>query len=230
MTQTLSKPRLVIFDVDGVLVDSLAAHLQICLDKNKEYGLGLTIPDAPSFRELVRRGTRISPMKNLFLAVGFPEKYADKATEDYRHSFRDQYPSKMFPGAHALLDNLRTAGCQLGIVTGNVKANIVATLGSTLQMFRPDCVITEDELKGASKSDGLTNAMNASHGSREQTVFIGDQPADRDAARTTGVSFLGVSYGWGITQEDSASFPVATSVTQISDCLLNNSFRSKIDS
>ena len=70
MTQTLSKPRLVIFDVDGVLVDSLAAHLQICRDKNDEYGLGLTIPDASSFRELVRRGTRISPMKNLFIEIG----------------------------------------------------------------------------------------------------------------------------------------------------------------
>lgn len=230
MTQTLSKPRLVIFDVDGVLVDSLAAHLQICRDKNDEYGLGLTIPDASSFRELVRRGTRISPMKKLFIALGFPEKYADKATEDYRHSFREKYPSKMFPGAEAMLKDVRAAGFQLGIVTGNVKANIVTTLGRTLEMFRHDCVITEDELTGAPKADGLIKAMNAANVSLEETVFIGDQPADWDAARTTGVNFLGVTYGWGITQEDRASFPVAASVSEISDCILNPSFCSRIDS
>ena len=34
----------VLFDVDGVLLDSLTPHLQICKDKNEEYGLGLTIP------------------------------------------------------------------------------------------------------------------------------------------------------------------------------------------
>jgi len=230
MTQSPSKPRLVIFDVDGVLVDSLAAHLQICSDKNEEYGLGLTIPDAAAFRKLVRRGTRISPMKNLFIAVGFPEKYAEKATEDYRRSFRDKYPSRMFPGADAMLKNLRIAGCELGIVTGNVKANIVATLGRTLELFRPDCVVTEDELKGASKSDGLTKAINASHVSREETVFVGDQPADRDAARATGVTFLGVSYGWGITEEDRESFPVATSVNEISDCILNTTSCSRMNS
>jgi phosphoglycolate phosphatase len=230
VTQNPSKPRLVIFDVDGVLVDSLAAHLQICRDKNEEYGLGLTIPDASAFRELVRRGTRISPMKNLFIALGLPEKYAEKATEDYRHSFRDKYPSRMFPGADTMLKNLRAANCELGIVTGNVKANIVATLGRTLELFRADCVITEDELAGAPKSDGLIKAMNAAHVSREETVFVGDQPADSDAARTTGVNFLGVTYGWGITQEDRTSYPVAVSVSEISDCILNPSFCSRIDS
>ena len=63
----------VFFDVDGVLVDSLPQHLQICRDKAAEFGLNLRIPSIDEFRQLVSRGTKVSPMRCFFLAVGFPE-------------------------------------------------------------------------------------------------------------------------------------------------------------
>jgi hypothetical protein len=38
--------------------------------KALEYGLKLRIPGIEEFRQLVRQGTKISPMRNFFLAVG----------------------------------------------------------------------------------------------------------------------------------------------------------------
>jgi phosphoglycolate phosphatase-like HAD superfamily hydrolase len=42
----------VFFDVDGVLIDSLPEHLQICRDKAAEFGLKLTIPTIEEFRRV----------------------------------------------------------------------------------------------------------------------------------------------------------------------------------
>jgi len=100
----------VIFDVDGVLLDSLAPHLQICRDKNKEYGLGLSIPDADDFRNIVRKGVKISPMSYFFKAVGFPEKYAEMAFLQYKKVFTHDYAPKPFPRIDEVLSGLSSAG------------------------------------------------------------------------------------------------------------------------
>jgi hypothetical protein len=68
--------KLVLFDVDGVLLDSLVPHLRICQDKSREYQLNLRIPNPSEFRTMVRAGVKISPMKFMFMAVGFPEALA----------------------------------------------------------------------------------------------------------------------------------------------------------
>ena len=66
--------RAVFFDVDGVLIDSLPQHLQICRDKAREFGLRLKIPNVDEFRELVRRGIKVSPMRHFFLArIDYPD-------------------------------------------------------------------------------------------------------------------------------------------------------------
>jgi beta-phosphoglucomutase-like phosphatase (HAD superfamily) len=76
----------VFFDIDGVLLDSLPQHLQICRDKAAEYGFHLQIPTVERFREMVRGGTKVSPMRYFFLAIGFPPALADRAVVAYDRS------------------------------------------------------------------------------------------------------------------------------------------------
>ena len=96
----------VLFDADGVLLDSLTPHLKICQDKSDEYGLGLEIPEPPEFKEMVRRGIRISPMKHFFLAVGFPEEFAEPANRQYQAIFMQAYKPVPFSCVHATLSAL----------------------------------------------------------------------------------------------------------------------------
>src|SRR5216684_8368777 len=117
----MEKLSAVIFDVDGVLLDSLGPHLQICADKNVEYGLGLSIPTPLAFKKMVRAGVKISPMKFFFQAVGFPSHYADLATAQYNDTFMRDYAPKPFPHVGDMLSKLTTSGLRLGIVTSNVR-------------------------------------------------------------------------------------------------------------
>jgi phosphoglycolate phosphatase-like HAD superfamily hydrolase len=210
----MSDLKVVLFDVDGVLLDSLTPHLKICEDKSIEYGLGLKIPDATEFKKMVRRGVKISPMKYFFMAVGFPEEFAEKANQQYQRIFMQAYAPAPFPGVHETLRALCNAGRQLGIVTSNVRSNVVEALGPSSTFFRPDCIYAKDDMADLSKSQAITSAMNKFQCSPRETIYVGDQPADWEAAKAAGVKFLGVAYGWGISEDDKG-FPIVREVREI---------------
>lgn len=216
----MSRLRVVLFDVDGVLLDSLKPHLKICEDKNKEYRLGLRIPPASEFRQLVRAGARISPMRYFFMAVGFSQKDAKRADLQYQRIFMRRYAPKRFPGVHKSLQALHKAGLQLGIVTLNVRANVIEALGPSIRFFHPDCIFSKDGTDGSSKAQSIVAAIKTLHARPAETIYVGDQPADWEAAKTAGVHFLGAAYGWGISTED-IEFPVAETVSEISQLVMS---------
>src|SRR6188768_1581635 len=95
-----------VFDVDGVLVESLPAHLEMCELMSREYGLGLTIPGLDEFRALVRRGVPISPMQKFFEAVGFPTERARQADAEYERSFATRFSPPPFEGIAEMIAQL----------------------------------------------------------------------------------------------------------------------------
>ena len=97
---------LVLFDVDGVLLDSSTPHLQICRDKSREYRLDLSIPSEAEFRTMVKQGVVISPMVCLFKAVGFPDALAEKATDEYQQIFMRDYAPQPFADLETRLQRL----------------------------------------------------------------------------------------------------------------------------
>jgi phosphoglycolate phosphatase len=206
----------VCFDVDGVLLDSLGAHLQVCEDKSRKYGLNLRIPSPDEFRKLVRRGAQISPMEKMFEAVGFPKQYAKRADEEYQATFATEYPIFPFPGVDKMLLALSESGLRLGLVTANVKANVEHGLGQNMRFFDPRCVFTKDGSAGASKPESLKAIADILEIDQSEFLYVGDQPADWRAAQQGGVPFLGVTFGWGISSEDQ-DFPTVDDVVGIAN-------------
>jgi phosphoglycolate phosphatase-like HAD superfamily hydrolase len=209
--------RLALFDADGVLLDSLSPHLQICADKSREFNLGLTIPSPEEMKAMIRRKVRISPMKDFFTAVGFPDDLAERADRDYQATFARDYASPVYPGVHEALAALRDAGFTLGIVTANIHANVMAALGATAAFFDADLILAKDNHPGP-KSDAILTAMSLHGATRERTVYIGDQPADWEAARTAGVPFVAAAYGWGFAAEGNP-FPAVSDPRELPACL-----------
>jgi phosphoglycolate phosphatase len=204
----------VFFDVDGVLVDSLPQHLQICRDKAAEFGLNLRIPSINEFRQLVSQGTKVSPMRCFFLAVGFPEHLADRAVADYEREFMQRYRPRAFPGIQEMLVTLRSAGLKLGLITSNVRANVVPALGEAIKYFEQEWLFFFDRYsQPKSKSWCLAEGARLLGLQRQTCVFVGDQPADAAAAREAEVPFVAVSYGWSVF--DDRKYEVARTVDEI---------------
>jgi phosphoglycolate phosphatase-like HAD superfamily hydrolase len=215
-----SSIRAVFFDVDGVLLDSLPQHLQICHDKAIEFGLKLNIPTVEEFRQLVRRGVKVSPMRYFFLAVGFPEPLAARAVTQYETEFMQRYKPKAFPGVKNVLTALHRAGVKLGLVTSNTRDNVVPALGEAMQCFEKNSLFFYDRYpEPKAKSWCLIEGARLLGLDTQSCVYVGDQPVDAAAAREAGCRFLGITYGWGITQEDK-QFETVRRIEEITEKLL----------
>jgi phosphoglycolate phosphatase len=209
----------VLFDVDGVLLDSLPEHLKICRDKATEFGLKLTIPTIEEFRGLVSAGAKVSPMLYFFLAVGFPLDLAQRADEDYRKEFATKYPPKAFLGVDAMLGKLHAAGLSLGLVTSNIQANVEPALGEAMKYFDERCLFFFDRFpEPRSKSWCLSESAHVLKLAPSQCIYVGDQPGDAAAALDAQTQFLGVTYGWGITKNDKR-YQSVDSVSEIAQLL-----------
>jgi phosphoglycolate phosphatase len=212
------KYKAVFLDVDGVLLDSLPQHLAICVDKAREFGLDLTVPDAAGFRRLVASGVSVSPMVNFFRAVGFPTPFAERATADYEREFMQRYPPSPFDGIEEMLTRLADAGCTLGLVTANTSANVEPALGEVMRLFDRRGLFYFDAASPRSKANGLREGARRLEIPLTHTLFVGDQPSDANAARDAGCDFLAVTYGWGFAQGDGTEWTV-DSVGAIADAL-----------
>ena len=198
----MQRARVAFFDVDGVLLDSLPMHLKICEDLSRKYELGLSIPTPEEFKKLARTGVRISPMKSFFMTMGFKEADATRADAYYQKHFMKEYRPPPFPFIADVLRSLHEAGMVLGIVTANVRANVESALGNAWSLFDPRLQYTYDHAAGLTKAEALKDGMRQIGVAAADVIFVGDQLADRDAAEQAGVQFLGVTYGWGISEED----------------------------
>jgi phosphoglycolate phosphatase-like HAD superfamily hydrolase len=199
------------FDVDGVLLDSLPQHLAIALDKSSQYGLSVRIPSVAQFREMIAGGAVVSPMLNFFLALKFPLEFARMAVADYQRDFQAKYRPRAFAGVEEALGVLAHAGLKLGLVTSNTRSNTVPALGKAFRYFDPRCLFFLDSYDPPrSKQWCLTEAAQILGYHPQQCVYIGDQPADYQAAAGAGCQFLGVTYGWGITAATSGAMSADT--------------------
>jgi HAD superfamily hydrolase (TIGR01509 family) len=189
----------VFFDVDGVLLDSLPQHLQICRDKAAEFGLNLKIPTVDEMRRIISRGVKVSPMSEFFRAVGFPATLIKRAVADYEGEFMKHYRPNAFPGVTEALTALHKAGLKLGLVTSNTRSNILPALAHVIHYFEDSCVFFYDDYpEPRPKVWFLAEGARILRLAPSRCVYVGDQPADADAAQAAGFQFLGVSYGWGI--------------------------------
>jgi len=193
----------VIFDSDGVLVDSAPAHVQFCEDMSDE--LGLELPKRP-FRDFAE-----PPMSQLLRNYGFPESVIPNLMQRYTSEFSTRYTRPLFSGVPAMIGALR--GCQrkVFVASSNVIANLEIDLEQILTLLHG--VAARDQYKSKAKAIGAI--MQDSPGPH---VMVGDMPSDFEAAQKAGCGFIGVSYGWVIRADDQR-FPIASGIKDLVNLL-----------
>ena len=102
----------------------------------------------------------------------------------------------------------------MGIITFNIRKNIESALGSNMRYFKPDLVLTKDSSNFVSKTNAILSLASQEGIKTKDILYIGDQPADYEAAYKAGAKFLGVTYGWGISKGYNG-FPVANTISEV---------------
>jgi AHBA synthesis associated protein len=177
----------VVFDLDGVIVDSFAVMREAFTIAYAEVvGAG----EAP-FAQYERHLGRYFP--DIMKIMGLPlEMEGPFVRESYR--LADQV--RLFPGVAALLSELRRRGYRTAIATGKAGDRARHLLRTLDVLHHFDHVIGSDEVARAKPApDIVLRALELLGARPEEAMMLGDASTDIAAARAAGVDTVAALWG-----------------------------------
>jgi HAD superfamily hydrolase (TIGR01509 family) len=176
-------PEGVLFDLDGVLVDSLPAWHAALNALRRGLGLG-EVPMAefePRFGQSV-----VDDAAHFFSNRLAP----DELSRRYNTAFPSvlHMASRTEPDLDHTLETLRRAGMRLAVTTNSPRETAVALLEAVRVASFFDRIVTADDVMNPKPApDMLLVACEAIGTTPERVVLIGDSPTDVVAARAAGI-------------------------------------------
>ncbi|MEM9704274.1 MAG: HAD family phosphatase, partial [Planctomycetota bacterium] len=181
-------PACVIWDVDGVLVDSYAAHLKSWQKVAEQFGVSYTEDDFLSgFGKTSREH-----LKENFGASMSDEQIEEVDAEKeaaYREIVSEDFPA--MPGARTLIQALKDADFKIALATSGPAANLMLAVRlMKLQPFLSGVVSNADVAKGKPDPEVFLKAAKNCGVKPERCVVIEDSRFGIQAAKAAGMGCL----------------------------------------
>ena len=172
-----------IFDCDGVLVDSRESNINYYNHLRSLFHLP---PMSSKEADIVHMSTHAGALE-LILPPPFRAQLGVVAKHiDYN---RDVLPLLVpAPGLKGCLDELRQQGLLLGICTNRSESMLVLLEQFGLQGYFSE-VMTANIVRAKPAPDGLLRILEAWNCRPDEVVFVGDSSMAQDAASAAGVRF-----------------------------------------
>ena len=213
MAPDMFKPKLILLDLDGTLVDSVP-DLAFCIDETmKECGL----PERgdAAVRSWVGNGAKRLVERALVNDMeGYPSsELLDRAMEVFMSIYSENVSirSRLYPGVLEGLDYLASIpDLTIGCVTNKPEAFTIPLLNTLGLAERFEIILSGDTL-----SEKKPHPMPLLHAAEkfgvkpEDAVMIGDSKTDVRAARAAGFGIVCMSYGYNHGEDIRESKPDA---------------------
>ena len=189
----MEKLRVLIFDWDGTLVDSIqriieAMHMASemcnvprCTDQAVRDIIGLAMPQA---YDVLYPDADDAELKQRFIST-----YSDQ------YIILEEVPSKFYPGVMDALDNYRSAGYQLAVATGKSRRGLHRVLSGHKMLDYFDITRCADETRSKPDPLMLHEILKHCAAKPQQAIMVGDSPFDLRMANNANVPGVAVSYG-----------------------------------
>ncbi|BBT14570.1 phosphoglycolate phosphatase, bacterial [Pseudomonas sp. 1D4] len=192
-------PRLVMFDLDGTLIDSVP-DLAAAVDRML-VSLGRPPAGVERVRDWVGNGARVLVRRALAGGIDHSavhDEDAEKALEIFLEAYADSHAlTEVYPGVAETLKWLRKRKIELALIT-NKPERFVAPLLDQMKLGRYFPLIIAGDTLPQQKPDpaALLHVMHMTGVSRNEALFIGDSRNDVLAAKAAGVKCVALSYGY----------------------------------
>lgn len=186
---------LLIFDLDGTLIDS---KVDLVHSVNAARGL---MNLAPISEELVSSyvGNGAPVLMRRALGPEASEAEVQRALEYFLGYYREHMldNTRLYPGVQAALDRLREAGAKMAVLTNKpvrFSRELVNGLGLGKHFFR----VYGGNSFEQKKPDpiGIETLMMESGIARDRSIMVGDSGVDIRTARNANIRACGVTYGF----------------------------------
>ena len=189
------RPRVVIFDVDGTLIDSNDAHAASWVDTLAEAG-----HDVPFERIRLMIGMGGDKLLPTATGIEVDSPAGERLTSRRAEIFHERYlPTlRALPGARALLEQLRRDERRLVIATSAKREELDAMLRQTgLDGLFEEETSSSDAERSKPDPDIIEAALRRAGAPPDECLMLGDTPYDVEASQRAGVAIVGVrSGGW----------------------------------
>jgi phosphoglycolate phosphatase len=187
--------RLVIFDMDGTLIDSVALIVETVTAAFE--AVGEPAPTEAAIRAISGITARDAMA---ILAPGADATRVEVILDSYRTHYgqrRGAAREPLFAGALATLEALRhQPGTVLAVATGKGYRGAVTLLDTHGILGWFNSVETPDHNRGKPDPEMIETAMRKAGTSTAETVMIGDTVHDMAMAKAAGVGAIGVAWGY----------------------------------
>ncbi len=202
--------RLIAFDFDGTLADSLDCFLAALTEASRMHGFRDATPE-------LRPALRGMSAREIIRALEVPMWKVPRVTIDMRRLMRPRIAHvKLFPGVDATFDALAARGIRIAIATSNTEDIVRDRLGPHASRC-VDTFVCGIPLFG--KARRLRALVREAGMQPDDVLYVGDEIRDAEAARRARIAFQGVA--WGYTAPDALQAHCATPLLPRLDALLD---------
>lgn len=182
--------RSVIFDLDGVLVDSHPLHLRAW--KRLLASLGKSVGDGEL--EIILDGKKREELLQYFLgnlSEGQIEDYGKRKDQFFRE---EEHSLQTISGVRELLEELRGAAISLAVASAASRARVVATLDRLGLMSYFHAIVTGDQVSAGKPDPAIfRKAASQLRARPEESLVVEDSVSGVRAAKAAGMKCLGIA-------------------------------------
>jgi len=185
-----------LFDMDGVLFDSMPLHAKCWVEAAGKYGLRATERDV--YRNEGRTG---ASTVNLFAREQWGREATEREVQDFYAEkcrlFNLCEEAPCMPGAAELLGKARSAGLRLAVVTGSGQDSLLERLGRNYPgVFAPEWVVSSRDCeRGKPHPDPYLLGLKRTGLKPDEAVVVENAPLGVQAAVAAGIYTVAVNTG-----------------------------------
>ena len=201
----IKKYKLVIFDWDGTVMDSVTKIVN-CIRSSAE-SLNLVPPSDEAIKNIIGMSLEKA------IDVLFPDNVAQHQAliSGYKYQYSvDTTPTPVFANVVSVLNALKEQGIVLAVATGKGRGGLERLLDQSQLRHFFSATRTSDDAQSKPSPDMLYQLLEELGISAQDAVMIGDTQIDMTMAKAAGMDRIGVTMGVHNAQQLNKLSPVAT--------------------
>lgn len=187
----------VLFDMDGVLFDSMPRHAKAWGKVCREFGLNIS-DDVPYLHEGRTGSDTIDILAQQFWGRHATQEEKEKIYEEKCRIF-NSYPTEApkMPGAEQLLAKIKAEGLKIIVVTGSGQDSLLSRLDNGYHGFfkRELVVSSHDTKRGKPAPDPYLMGLKKGNLNPNEAVVVENAPLGVQAAVAAGIFTIAVNTG-----------------------------------